>query len=138
MKKYNSNIYSKFCDIVPQTVWTHLGVLTVVVKQLCLDRCGSLLFTAYIRASRSRRHAFRLRRLAKSGWRRRVLVATALSLCCRAHFRTWWSLCMAGARETSCFGGPKSTFRDRCKGSERLYFEVQISWQVQHFGHEAL
>ena len=31
---------------------------------------------------------------------------------------------MAGARETSCFGGPKSAFRDRCKGSERLYFEV--------------
>ena len=31
--------------------------------------------------------------------------------------------------------GPKSTFRDRCNGSERLCFEVQISWQVQHFGH---
>ena len=41
---------------------------------------------------------------------------------------------MAGARETSCFGAPKSTFRDRCKGSELLYFEVQFSWQVQHFG----
>ena len=25
---------------------------------------------------------------------------------------------MVGARETSCFRGPKSTFRDRCKGSE--------------------
>ena len=24
------------------------------------------------------------------------------------------------ARETSCFGGPKPSFRDRCKGSERL------------------
>ena len=24
-------------NINPQTVWTHLGVLTVVVKQLCLD-----------------------------------------------------------------------------------------------------
>ena len=22
------------------------------------------------------------------------------------------------------FGGPKSTFRDRCKGSERFYFDV--------------
>ena len=39
---------------------------------------------------------------------------------------------MAGARETSCFGAPKSTFRDRRKGSELLYFEMYISWQVQH------
>ena len=30
---------------------------------------------------------------------------------------------MAGARETSCFGAPKSAFRDRCKGSELFYFE---------------
>ena len=30
------------------------------------------------------------------------------------------SLFVAGARETSCFGGPKSTFRDRCKGSEQI------------------
>ena len=28
---------------------------------------------------------------------------------------------------------PNSTFRDRCKGSERFCFEVQISWQAQHF-----
>ena len=61
-----------------------------------------------------------------------MLVATAFSLWCCAHFRTWWSLFVAGARETSCFGGPKSTFRDRRKGSERFYFEVQILWQVQH------
>ena len=27
------------------------------------------------------------------------------------------------------------TFRGRRKGSERFYFEVQISWQVQYFGH---
>ena len=33
---------------------------------------------------------------------------------------------MAGARETSCFGAPKSTFRDRCKGSELFYFEMQF------------
>ena len=31
----------------------------------------------------------------------------------------WWSI--------------KSTFRDRCRRSESLY--VQISWQVQCFGH---
>ena len=37
---------------------------------------------------------------------------------------------MAGARETSCFGGATPTFRDRRKGSERLYFEAQISWQA--------
>ena len=42
---------------------------------------------------------------------------------------------VAVARETLCFGAPKSTFRDRCKGSELLYFEKQFSWQVQHFGH---
>ena len=50
----------------------------------------------------------------------RVLVATALWFWRRAHFRTSWSLFVAGAREISWFGGPKSTFRDRCKGSERL------------------
>ena len=42
---------------------------------------------------------------------------------------------MAGARETSCFGAPKPNFRDRCKGSEVIYFEMQLSWQVQRFGH---
>ena len=43
---------------------------------------------------------------------------------------------MAGARETSCFGAPKSTFRDRRKpGSEFFYFEMQFSWQAQHFGY---
>ena len=42
---------------------------------------------------------------------------------------------MAGARKTSCFGASKSTFRDRCKGSELLYFELQFSWQVLLFGH---
>ena len=35
--------------------------------------------------------------------------------------------------EASCFCGPKSTFRDRCKGSERLYFEVQISSRSSDF-----
>ena len=42
---------------------------------------------------------------------------------------------MAGARQTSCFGAPKSTFRDKCKGSELSYVEMQFSWQVQHFGY---
>ena len=42
---------------------------------------------------------------------------------------------MPGAGEASCFGVSKSTFRDRCKGSELFYFDMQFSWQVQHFGH---
>ena len=45
------------------------------------------------------------------------------------------SLFVASARETSCFGGPKLPFRDRCKGSELFCFDMQFSWQVQHFGH---
>ena len=47
------SVASSFC-FLPQTVWTHFGVLTVVVKQLCLDRCAvractanSLLFTIH-------------------------------------------------------------------------------------------
>ena len=37
---------------------------------------------------------------------------------------------MTGARETSCFGAPKSTFRDRRKGSELFYLEMQFSWPL--------
>ena len=37
---------------------------------------------------------------------------------------------MAGARETSCFGGLKSTFRDRCRRSEQLDVDVQVLWQA--------
>ena len=75
--------------------------------------------------------------LAESGGLARALVATALSLWRRARFRTWLSLFVAGARETSCLGGPKTTFRDRRKGSERFYFQIQlqIPWHVQYFGH---
>ena len=42
---------------------------------------------------------------------------------------------MAGARDTSCSGDPKSTFRDRCRRSEGVYVDVQISFQAQYFGH---
>ena len=45
------------------------------------------------------------------------------------------SLFVAGARETSWFGAPMSASRERRKGSELFYFEMQFSWQVQHFGH---
>ena len=96
-----------------------------------LIRC----YLQYIHASRTPRSEFRLHRLAKFAWPRRVLVATPLSLWCRAHFRTSWPLFVTGAGESSWFGGPKSTFRDRRKGSERFDFEMQISWQAQ-FGHD--
>ena len=78
----------------------HTRVLTVVVI-----RC----YLHYIHASRNPR----LRRLAESGGLARALVATAHSSWHCAHFRALWSLLVAGAKETSCFGGPKSTFRDR-------------------------
>ena len=39
---------------------------------------------------------------------------------------------MAAAREASCFGGPKSTFRGRCRASALFFCDVQISWQAQH------
>ena len=38
---------------------------------------------------------------------------------------------MAGTGESSCFGVSISTFRDRCKGSELFYFEMQFSRQAQ-------
>ena len=41
-----------------------------------------------------------------------MLAATALSLWRPAHFRTRWSLFVAGAREPSCFGGPKGSTLD--------------------------
>ena len=53
-------------------------------RRVRLIRC----YLHYIHASRNPPTAFRLRRLAKSGGPRRVLVATALSLWCRAHFLT--------------------------------------------------
>ena len=114
-----------------------LGVLTVGEKQLMLrslKRAGvtgqfALIYSIYIHASRHRQCAFRLRRLAESGGRRWVLLATALSLWRHAHLGTsWWR------KGTSCFGAPKSTESDRCKGLDLLCFEMQFSWQVQHFG----
>ena len=110
-----------------------VDTLGVLVKHRCLIGCAcagvcgysAAIYTTFTPLQNSR-SAFRLRRLANSAWPRRALVATALSLWFRAHFRTWWSLFLAGARETSRLG-PKSTFRDKCKGSE----EMQISWQVQ-------
>ena len=43
---------------------------------------------------------------------------------------------VASAEETSCFPGPKSTFRDRCKGSERFTSKCRFRGRyLQHFGH---
>ena len=106
--------------------YKHWCLIEVLRGRIRLFRC----YLQYIHASRNPRSAFRLRKVAESGCLRRVLLATALSLWRRAHSRAWWSLFVAGAR----VGGAKSTFRDRCKGSEPAYFEMQISWQVQHFG----
>ena len=111
--------FGNWIPIFPQTVGS-LGVLTVMVKGRCLievSRGRVRLIRCYLQCiSRNPRSTFRLRMLAEYG-AGRVLVAAALSLWCRALFRTWWSLFVAGARETSCFGGPKSTFvtgaRDR-------------------------
>ena len=109
---------------------TTVGVLTVMVKHRCLIevlrgrvrlvRC----YLQYIHASQNPRSAFRLRRLAKSAWRARVL-----SLCA---FMVAFS-----ARRKGNLMLWRSTveFRDRRKGSDRLCFEVQISWQPLHFGH---
>ena len=41
---------------------------------------------------------------------------------------------MVGAGEALCFGGLKSTFRDRRKRSEQLDLDVQTLWQTQYFG----
>ena len=67
-----------------------------------------------------------------------VLDGGALSLWCRAHFGTWRSLFVAGARETSGFGGLKSTFCERFRRSEQFDVDVQILWQAQYFGHGGL
>ena len=58
-----STLLRIFCQdyrLVPQTAWTHLGVLTVIIKQLCLDLCAaracpaiSLLFTVHSCLSKS-------------------------------------------------------------------------------------
>lgn len=56
----------------------------------------------------------------------RVWFLTSLSLWFHPHFRTW-SLLVAGAGESSCFGGLKFAFRGRCGRPELLYFDVQIS-----------
>ena len=92
----------------------------MVIKQLCLDRCAarpcpanSLLFTVHSCLSKSSK-CIPLRRL-----RRRVLLATALSLWRRAHFRTWSS--------------PAGTPRQ--EGPGRKSFHVLKLW-VQHHRHD--
>ena len=87
----------------PNSVVT-LEVLTVIVKAGCpiggshirgrLIRCH----LRYIHSPRNLQSASRLRRLAELGGLARVYFSTALSSWCLAHFWTWWSLFVAGAR----------------------------------------
>ena len=129
--------------LVPQTVWTHLGVLTVVEKQLCLDRWGARAwrlircYLQYIHAFQNPQSAFRLRRLAKSAW----------ALWRRAHFCKGSlvqgigavllrnAVFMAGAALLDMAVIVKELgFRDRCGESWLLDIvaRLQISWQAQH------
>ena len=66
--------------------------------------------------------------------RRRVLLATALSLWRRAQFGTWVSLSWQAQGKLRVLVLQSRLFvtgaRDRS-----IYFEMQFSWQVQHFGH---
>ena len=72
-----------------------------------------------VHASRNPRSAFRLRRLAESGWPRRVLLTTAPRILVHGGHCSWQAQ-----------GKPRalvllsSTFRDRWKGSELFYFEL--------------
>ena len=96
-------------------------------------------------ASRSRRYAFRRRRLAKSGWRRRALVATALSLWRRAHFRTRRSLFVAGARgprvwavQIRLFVTGGAVLLRNASAVNRSFWTggpLADSWQAQHFAN---
>ena len=121
----------------PQTVWTHLGVFTAGVKQLCLDRWGaracaanSLLLTVHSCLSTSSKcistaQASKIRVPAAGASGDCALVVS------RAHFRTWWSLFVAGAREASCFGGPSRLFvtgaRDRSGCTSKCRFRGRCS-----------
>ena len=73
--------------------------------------------------------AFRLCKLAESAWARRALVATALSLWCRAQFWAWWSLVVTRARDRSGFtskcrfrGSFSNVFRNRGKSHAKAAF----------------
>ena len=77
-KTHVTRRHDKWAECFPNSVVT-LGILTLRVKGLCvievsrgrvrLIRC----YFQHIHASRNPRSAFRLRRLAESGWPRRVL-----------------------------------------------------------------
>ena len=47
----------------------------------------------------------------------------------------WYKVVTFRGRRKGNLVFPKSSFRDRRKGSELFYFEMQFSWQAQHFGH---
>ena len=108
---------------------------------MCLDRCSaracpanSLLFTVHSCLSKSSKciSTAQARRIWGPAAGASDDCALVVVPCAFSHMVVTFR---GRRRETSCFGASKSTFRDRWKGSEPLYFEVQFSWQVQHFGH---
>ena len=95
------------------------GVLTVRERQLMLRSLKHAAVNGYFAAIYS---TFMLLEIVEMHFDCRVaksaLGAVGASNDCAlvvapCAFRTWWSLFVAGARETSCFGAPKSTFCDR-------------------------
>ena len=105
----------------PNSVFT-LGVLTVRVKDGCMigGAHRDALLVCYLQHTHSPRATSTSSKCISTESSRpaRVLVETLF----------------VGTSETSCFGGLRSTFRERCR-SEWLYVDVQISWQAQCFGH---
>ena len=121
-----------------------LGVLTVVIKHRCLITgvawacaASSLLFAVHSCLSKSSKcistaQACRIWWAGAGACRDCALVVVPCA------FLDMVVIFRGRRRETSRSGGPKSTSRDRCKGSERLYFKLQTAadlWQAQHFGH---
>ena len=108
-----------------------LGVLTVVLSYSPVSNRGvapgrpanSLLFTVHSCLSKSSK-------CISTAQARKIWVA-AVGACRDCALVVMPCTFSDMVVEISCFGGPKSTFRDRCKGSGRLYLEVQISWQAQ-------
>ena len=72
---------------------------------------------------------FRLRRLAQSLRRGNRNVEGIVLPGVRVRFRTWTSVCMAGARNPSLMEVRNVSLRGRCKESDTLW----KSWQAQYF-----
>ena len=122
-----STLLRIFCQdyrLVPQTAWTHLGVLTVIIKQLCLDLCAaracpaiSLLFTVHSCLSKSlvcisTAQAREIWGPAAGACRDCALLVVPRAFSYMADHGGHFSWLAQGKLR---FGGSKSTFPDRCK-----------------------